>query len=152
MRHHCWRWMIGAALLVANLPAIAGLGGDAASVEEDRLRMNGASRVVKGVTPLFSVQEIRTQSGTVVREYLSASGKVFAVAWDGPRMPDLRQLLAGNFVSLETAQREKRGVSRPMRVETPELVVESAGHMRSFAGRAYVPALVPDGVSVDDLR
>ena len=34
----------------------------------------------------------------------------------------------------------------------PELVVESAGHMRAYRGRAYLPLLVPPGASAADLR
>jgi hypothetical protein len=32
------------------------------------------------------------------------------------------------------------------------VVVERWGHMRDLHGRAYLPALLPDGVTVDDLQ
>jgi len=31
-------------------------------------------------------------------------------------------------------------------------VVETWGHMRAMRGRAYVPALVPAGVALDEIR
>jgi hypothetical protein len=35
----------------------------------------------------------RRPEGTSVRRYVSPAGKVVAVAWKGPVMPDLRQVL-----------------------------------------------------------
>jgi hypothetical protein len=32
------------------------------------------------------------------------------------------------------------------------LVVQSGGQMRAFFGRAYLPAQVPQGVALDDIR
>jgi hypothetical protein len=34
----------------------------------------------------------------------------------------------------------------------PDLIVESGGRMRNFAGRAYLPNLVPAAVSAGDIR
>jgi hypothetical protein len=38
-----------------------------------------------------------------------------------------------------------------LRVALPGLIVESGGHLRAYAGRAYLPALVPAGVPAADL-
>ena len=65
-----------AAVCVAA-PAVAALGGDATSVESDRARMKGELRVTPGVD--YDVHDIQTPSGTVIHEYVSAQGKVFAV-------------------------------------------------------------------------
>jgi hypothetical protein len=43
------------------------------------------------------------------------------------------------------------GLHRSLRVALPELIVESGGHLRAYAGRAYLPALVPAGVPAADL-
>jgi len=37
-------------------------------------------------------------------------------------------------------------------VHAADVVIDSAGKMRNFAGRAYVPALVPSGVPVGNIR
>ena len=47
----------------------------------------------------YTVHEMRASTGTTVREYVSASGKVFGVAWEGPTLPDLRQVLGVYFTS-----------------------------------------------------
>ena len=89
--------VLGAALGIALLarsvamPAFAALGEDAASIENDRAQMKGQSRLTSVAG--YSVQEIQLPSGTVVREYVSSGGKVFAVSWRGPVIPDLRQTL-----------------------------------------------------------
>src|SRR3974377_2420352 len=75
-----------AAVCVAA-PAVAALGGDATSVESDRARMKGELRVTPGVD--YDVHDIQTPSGTVIHEYVSAQGKVFAVSWHGAGLPDL---------------------------------------------------------------
>src|ERR1700758_611729 len=79
------------AAACVSAPALAGLGGDVGSVESDRLSMKGAVRVTPTVD--YSVHEIQTPSGIVIREYVSTAGKVFAVSWRGPGLPDLSQLL-----------------------------------------------------------
>ena len=132
-----------------SAPAMAALGGDAVSVEADRVRIRG----VLHVTPVadYAVHEIQTPSGLVVREFLSANGKVFAVSWRGPGIPDLATLL-GTY-SAQAAQ----AVSRPhydhhhLNVQTPDVVVQSTGHTRAYSGRAWVPALLPANFSLNDL-
>src|SRR6202521_421237 len=74
-------------------PAFAALGGDTTSVQADLARMKGALRIPS--TAAFTVHEITTSYGTVVREYLSPGDKVFSVSWRGPAIPDLRQILGG---------------------------------------------------------
>ena len=138
--------LIGAGVCA---PALAALGGDVSSVEADRVRMRG----VLHVTPVadYVVHEIEAPSGLVVREYLSANGKVFAVSWRGPGIPDLTELL-GTY-SAQAAQ----AVSRPhydhhhLNVQTPDVVVQSSGHTRAYFGRAWVPALLPANFSLNDL-
>src|SRR5258708_27608906 len=77
------------------VPAFAGLGADAASVQSDVVRMRGALRVTEGAG--FAVHEITSPSGTVVREYVSPDNRVFAVSWRGPGIPDLRQMLGSYY-------------------------------------------------------
>ena len=64
---------------VAAVPARAALGEHAASVAQDQLRMKGQLRQKTGAG--YSVEEITTPAGTVVKEFISPSGIVFAVSW-----------------------------------------------------------------------
>jgi len=70
--------------------AHASLGGDSASIEADRLHMNvkHAARLKASSTGSYTVTETTLPTGTLVRQYVSAAGVVFAVAWSGPFMPD----------------------------------------------------------------
>jgi len=74
---------LGAVLLAGAVthPAFAALGGDAASVDTDAAKMKGQARAT--AVAGYTVKEITLPSGTLVREYVSAEGKVFAVTWSG---------------------------------------------------------------------
>ena len=101
----------------------------------------------------YSVHELKAATGTAVREYATADGRVFGVAWEGPWRPDLRQLLGEYFADYQEAGKNKRtGVNGPLVSSTPRLVIEMTGRPRAFYGRAYVPDLVPSGVEPDGIR
>ena len=132
-------------------PAWGALGGDYASVESDRQAMRAQLRSTPAVQ--YDVHEISSASGTIVREYVSRAGKVFAITWQAPVMPDLRQLLGEYFDRYTAAAASPRpGAHRQFAVRRPDVVVESSGHLRAFRGKAYVPAALPDGVSASDLQ
>jgi Protein of unknown function (DUF2844) len=132
-------------------PAFAALGGDTTSVQADLVKMKGALRMTS--TAGYTVHEITTPAGTVVREYLSPGDKVFAVSWRGPLIPDLRQMLGdyyGQFA--QAASAPHIGGHSHLAVEQPGLVVQSSGRMRAFFGRAWAPDLVPQNFSVNDIK
>ncbi len=139
---------IFAACCVAA-PALAALGGDASSVESDRANMKGALRVTAGVD--YSVHEIQAPSGMVIHEYVSAEGKVFAVSWRGPGLPDLPQLLGSYSAQLRTAATHPHYNHHRMHIETAGVVMQSSGHLRTRSGRAWVPALLPQNFSIKDI-
>ena len=149
-----WSALLICVALPLSIPASASLGGDLSSVQTDQVRIRGAvMRVTRSDT--FTVHEMRASTGTTIREYVSASGKVFGVAWDGPTLPDLRQVLGAYFSSyVEAAQaaRKKRAGHGPIRIEQPTFVVEQSGHPRAFAGRAYVPQFIPAGMLTEVIR
>jgi hypothetical protein len=136
--------------------ASAALGGDVGSVVTDQQQMK-ATRAVRANTR-YTVHEITTPYGTIVREYVSPDGKVFGVAWRGPFLPDLQQILGsyyGQFVqgSQEArAAQPRRSRNVPLTVEQPELVLHSGGRMRAYAGHAYVPGMIPQGVAAQEIR
>ncbi|MBP0591417.1 DUF2844 domain-containing protein [Paraburkholderia sp. LEh10] len=100
----------------------------------------------------YSVHESQTADGVTIREYVSAANVVFAVTWQGPTRPDMQALLGSYFPNLVAAgQRAARGTG-PLIVREGELRIESVGHQGAFAGKAYVPRLVPANVNVDDLQ
>ncbi len=142
-------------LLMLALPsrASAALGGTVATVDADRVHVQGAlMRMV--TTNGYALHEIRAATGTMVREYVNSSGTVFAVAWDGPWLPDLRQVLGDHFNQYQAAIRAQRartarGVAS---INQPGLVVQMSGHARAFTGRAYIPTMLPQGVRLEAIR
>jgi len=137
-------------LLALSGPAAGALGDSEASITADQAHMKATRRIVSA--PQYTVHEIQVSSGTLIREYVSAQGQVFAVAWQGPLMPDLQQLLGSHFADYQAAARAKRTGRGSLLVRRPGLVVQSGGHMRAFSGRAYIPQLLPMGMAVDDIQ
>ncbi len=130
----------------------ATLGESADSIASDREGLSavpGAIMVRNG----YTVQEIESDS-TLVREYVSPSGIVFAIAWNGLVHPDLTKLLGSYAGEYERAlqQTPREWDRRRLVVKTNRVVVEKWGHMRNLQGRAYVPALIPPEVSVDEIE
>lgn len=141
------------AVFCSAFPAWAALGGDTASVQADQIHMQGTRRTM--ATASYTVHEIQAASGTVVREYVSSEGKVFAVAFRGPWLPDLRQLLGSYFDQYSQAVQTQRSMGRrrsPVMIDTPGLSVQIGGHPRSFSGRAYVPEMMPSGVAAEEIQ
>lgn len=149
---------LGAASLLdlAARPAYAGLGATAASIEPDRASMKGQLRTRSEAG--YAVEEITAASGTVVREYVSPAGVVFAVSWAGPAMPNLQQTFGTYFTQFQAAVQARRAEEPRLRghnhleINTSSLVVHAMGHMRQYFGVAYVPALMPTNLSLSDLH
>lgn len=154
--------LAGAVLLAFSTPAFAVLGDNAASVLSDQARMKGTLRSVDNQT--YIMHEITASYGAKVREYVTPGGVVFGVAWDGQFPPNLDQLLGPYFQQLQQAtaqqrtQDEQTGQSSHQRrggasvVQTSGLVFVQTGHMHSFHGMAYVPQLIPQGVTASNIR
>lgn len=139
------------AIAMLTLPAGAELGGNTTSIKADQEKIKGALKVT--VTANYEVHEIQSAEGIRVREYLAPGGTVFGVSWQGPWKPDLRQLLGPYFDPYVTASQGMKKTSRgPATIQLPGLVVQTGGHMRSFVGRAYLPQMVPQGVSIDAIQ
>jgi hypothetical protein len=137
------------AALCVSAPALAALGGDADSVETDRVSMKGVSRVTPRVD--YSVHEIQTASGIVIHEYVSASGKVFAVSWRGSAIPDLATLLGSYSEPLRQAAVHPHYNHHRLNIATADVVMQSTGHLRTRSGRAWAPALLPQNFSPKDI-
>ncbi len=138
-----------ALLLAIALPAWAALGESALSVQNDQVHMRGTLRAL--TTDRYILQEIRTSSGGSVREYLTPGGAVFGVAWDGPGVPDLQQILGSYFETMKQAA-ARRNTHGPLVIDTPEFYFAQSGHMRSFRGTAYLPQQLPEGVKAGDVK
>jgi Protein of unknown function (DUF2844) len=136
--------------------ARAALGESVDSIESDR-KIVSAERVTSKVTSTayanYTVYELN-YDGTSVREYVSTSGIVFGIAWNGLIHPDLTPLLgsyAGEYQEA-LAQTVRKYGERHLQVKAARVIVQKWGHMRNLQGRAYAPELIPAGVTVDEIR
>jgi len=83
MRRLC---LLSPLLLLLALPAWAVLGEAAQSIQKDQSRLQGTLRIKRARA--YTLHQIQAPYGTVVREYVAPrSGNVFAVTWNGPRIP-----------------------------------------------------------------
>jgi hypothetical protein len=156
MRFELWRRLRhnapAAAMLLALLPGVAGatLGEPEATVQTDTQLLRGA--IKSTARSNYRVHEIQLPSGTVLREFVASDGNVFAIAWSGPALPNLRQTLGRYFDTYVAAAQAKQMGRNHLHVVQDNLVIQAGGHMRAFTGRAYLPQAVPAGVSLGDLR
>lgn len=102
----------------------------------------------------YSVYESELENGTAVKEFADASGRVFAVSWNGPMLPDLQGLLGRHFATFTAGAKQAHrpgSLGAPLNIAQDQVVIRSNGRMRHFFGHAYTPDLVPAGVNVNDL-
>ena len=133
--------------LLQGALAYAALGGSPSSFDNAVPQRSAHSlAAASGAAPVYTVTQSTLDSGTVVREYSDAAGKVFAVSWNGPALPDLRTLLGDHFDAMTSgaAKRPHAGHSQ-LAVNRPDIVIVSSGHMRSFTGHAWLPSQLPAG-------
>jgi len=148
---------IGFVLVVSVLSvaqqAQAVLGESVDSVTTDQKALSAARGAATTVHNSYTVQEV-TSDATTVREYVASSGIVFGIAWQGRTHPDLTLLLGSYNSEYQEALRKtpRHPGRRHLQVKTDRVVVEKWGHMRKLQGRAYVPALIPSGVSLDEIK
>lgn len=141
------RTALASVLLLAGHATQAHLGGNEASVQADGTAWQAPPAVLRGAR--FTVFTHTTPEGVSVRQFLSVTGLVFAVAWEGSVLPDMERLLGGHFPLYQNALLQRK---RSVRVDTPSLVLESGGMMRAFVGRAYLPNQLPTGVAAVDIQ
>ncbi len=145
--------LAAAAFTAVVTPRIASatLGEAEISVQTDVSRARASIKSLQEREG-YRVHEIQLPSGTVMREFVAANGKVFAVAWQGPTRPDLRQALGQYFDVYATAPRSKFADRRHVQVQQGDLIVQGSGHMGAIFGRAYLASAGPSGVNIAELH
>ena len=156
MQRKIYSLFLCAALIIVGLAAgrtaMATLGEPADSIASDQKALS-ALRSSSSVYKNYTVQQVESAAVTV-REYISPSGIVFGVAWNGMTHPDLTQLLGTYFTEYQQARKQapRKPGRRSSQVKTNRVIVETWGHMRNLQGRAYAPALIPSGVTIDEIK
>lgn len=133
-------------------PCFGTLGGDAGSVSLDQAHLHATlhSTAKSG----YVLHELHADSGLVVHEFSTPNGKVFAVAWEGLAIPDLRQILGSHFEDFQRAAAtpNRHRVHGPFFVQQNGLTVELGGHMRSYRGKAYLTDEMPASITAEEIR
>lgn len=144
--------LVTIALLAAgSTPVRASLGQGVDSVVADQQEMGGEIKTTSNAG--YTTDEITTLSGTIVREYVSPGGRVFAVSWRGPTPPNLANLLGSYFQQIQAASSAQQPrLSGSVTVATGDVIFHSGGHIGNLWGRAVVPSLVPEGVDKAELK
>ncbi len=139
-----------AATCLLSAGARAELGGTPASVQMDAQARSTAVTVEHAAN--FDRHQITQADGSVVREYVSPKGTVFAVTWSGRTTPDLKALLGAHYAAYTAAASKQRPSHHVLTVDTPELVVTIVRYQHNGSGSASLPGEVPAGVAVGELR
>jgi len=140
------------AALLCGSSSHAALGHAYASVEADRAALGATiNSTAQGG---YTQHTLALPNHSVVKEFTRADGTVFAVAWQGPGRPDLRQLLSEHFdtVQADNTGRIGRHARRPLAVNRADLVLTSGGHPGAYWGAAIMPQLEPAGFSASRLK
>jgi hypothetical protein len=100
-------------------------------------------------------QETTDANQIRVRQYISSTGLVYAVSWNGPAMPDVSTLLGARFGSYKqgasTALENANGL-HSSHVDGDDFVVETSVRLRDLTGRAWLPDALPAGVVAADIE
>ncbi|WP_109483183.1 DUF2844 domain-containing protein [Paraburkholderia sp. C35] len=147
--------MVGTLALLSPIVCHATLGAAPSAgttTQPTVLRAAVASGATTASSQPYSVHVAQTSDGVTVREYATTANVVFAVTWQGPTRPDMRALLGSYFPNFVNAGERKARGTGPLIGSEGDLQIESVGHQGAFAGRAYVPRLVPANVKVEALQ
>ena len=129
----------------------AELGGSKTEPLKDGLKLQHLQ--LRTTDDQYSVQELTLESGTLVKEYINASGQVFGVAWQGPFKPDLRLFLGDATLNrLNPGRNHKILDHHHASVVSHDLIIMSRGMGRSFSGKAFSPLLAPANWGIDQIQ
>jgi Protein of unknown function (DUF2844) len=135
MNYRLSHLLFGCLALFSNL-VFAAIGFDSTNrlqtTSTDIVSMKTLNNYENG----YVLYEYTEMSGSQIREYRNLLGQVFAVAWSGPVLPDLKKLISEKYFDdliLIGAQLSNRVVS----TRKGSLVIKSQGRMRFFKGYAY---------------
>jgi hypothetical protein len=130
-------------LLLAGLtlaaPALAALGDQMSTPASGQRVLSALS------AGSYTVRETVDSNGLHLREYVTASGLIFAVAWNGPSMPDLQQIFGSSFSRFQSAAQAHSSLNALGHRASGDLEVETGGHMGAYVGRAWLKSQLPSG-------
>jgi hypothetical protein len=143
-------WSIAVLMLLSGA-AQAGLGSPAARLQQDRVQLGAASTQITHLGA-YDKHAMVTSNGVGVRAYSGRDGRVFAVTFNGPAMPDLKVLLGDRFGEYAAAVHPSPTTHKVYTHSSSTLELSIVKLPRGFTGSAYVPGAVPTGVDPHNLQ
>lgn len=142
------RLLLG-SLALASLAAHATLGEDVSRLPYSR----SAAGSSISVTPhaLYSRHEYHTQTGTRVREFADAQGRVFAITWEGQAPLPLYSVLGNYAHELTQPPLRHHPDHHRFDLQSSDLVLHSRVYLREFRGVAYLPGQWPQALPMNIL-
>ena len=145
------RLLSALTLTLTGVCAHAGLDEPVARIAQDQLAFKSApARVTHAAA--FDRHELLTTDGVNVHEFVGRNGRVFAVTFNGPAMPDLKVLLGGRFNESAAAVHPSPSTHKVYTHSSRTLELSIVKLPRGFAGSAFVPGAIPAGVTARDLQ
>lgn len=140
---------------ICSIPAGAALGGLPLGQSDAAHKFVRAQEpAMPGSNSSYTVQTVTLANKTTVTEFATPAGKVFALRWSGPALPDYGLILGASIDRFQQQVRVLRAAGRrggPVDIRDQGLVVVSTGHAGSYQGYAYLESLVPATVDVAKL-
>lgn len=140
-------------LLGFATPGHAVLGGNEADIPAEAAIASLQMRPLVLRAGRYRLHEMRDDATrTLVRQYSRPDGKIFGVAWEGAVKPDLSQVLGPyytRYIDAVQAAGRSRGTRR---IVGSDFMIVVSGHMRHFAGAAWLPGLTPANVDPAEIR
>jgi hypothetical protein len=147
VRYLCLTVIVASAFVFASNSAQAALGATQSASEASIKRIGTRSYVIERHG--HTVLEIVMPDGSLVQEFVSRDGVVFAVRWHTQLKPNFAKLLGTSHPAYVSALRSslRPGIQRHFRHEGADLVIKSNSHLNVFSGLAYRRSLLPPGIT-----
>lgn len=136
------------ACLIYASPSHAELGG---TVSKDAIQIQ-EKFPADATGQRLNVFQIKLPTGTQIKEYATTDNIVVGVSWQGPTLPNLKQLLGQHFDTFAKRPATKDTNHHNVDFFSDDLVVQSYGQIHNFSGRAYLPKMLPVGISADQVN
>ncbi|KDR32733.1 hypothetical protein BG57_08875 [Caballeronia grimmiae] len=146
--------MAGAAIAMTILLSASSLSHAQLGATRSAADASDGTVMHRSESGLVTYRETTDAHGIVVRQYVDATGAVYAVSWRGPAMPDVHTLLGAYFQRFRDGASASAGDAglHMARVADGDLVVENHTRLREFSGRAWLASALPSGVSATDIE
>ena len=159
------RFKLITIIIVSCLPrlALATLGENTASIVQDNqvlnnnlLKTSQAQRISYYKAPQlqhlakYDISTMITSDGVVVKQFIR-DGKVFAISWHGPRIPNLRQLYGVYFKDFIASTTINRGMHQ-RRVDGLDFTATVSGISGKLVGQALLKSQLPPSLALTDLH